>query len=151
MGGPGVDEANYDAFANSPYVIGIAGNNDKGVQNFSETGCNIMITAPTGGEGDDQNITTTGLVGLGNIVGNMDYVDSFGGTSSSTPLVSGVVALMLTANPELGWRDVKEILIRTARKSMTPTAATRPTAQDCRFASAIATAPAWSMRWRPWP
>lgn len=114
--GPGIDESNYDAFANSVYVIAIGGNNDKGVQNFSEAGCNIMIAAPTGGEGDDQNITTTGLVGLGNIMGNMDYVDDFGGTSSSTPLVSGVVALMLTANPELGWRDVKEILIRTARK-----------------------------------
>ena len=45
-----------------------------------------------------------------------DYTDGFGGTSSSTPLVSGVVSLMLTANPQLGWRDVKEILIRTARK-----------------------------------
>lgn len=43
-------------------------------------------------------------------------MDNFGGTSSATPLVSGVIALMLQANPNLGWRDVQEILIRTARK-----------------------------------
>jgi len=44
-----------------------------------------------------------------------DYTSSFGGTSAAAPLVSGVVALMLQANPTLGWRDVKEILIRSAR------------------------------------
>ena len=31
------------------------------------------------------------------------------------PFVTGVVALMLQANPELGWRDVKEILSLSAR------------------------------------
>ncbi len=30
-------------------------------------------------------------------------------------MVSGVVALMLEANPGLGWRDVQEILAHTAR------------------------------------
>jgi subtilisin-like proprotein convertase family protein len=38
------------------------------------------------------------------------------GTSFSAPAVSGVVALMLEANPELGWRDVQAILAATARK-----------------------------------
>lgn len=114
--GPGIDESNYDSFANSVYVIGVGGNNDKGQQNFSEAGCNLLLTAPTGGLKNDQNITTTTLLGIGNIPNFPDYTDGFGGTSSSTPLVAGVVALMLTANPQLGWRDVKEILIRTARK-----------------------------------
>jgi subtilisin-like proprotein convertase family protein len=31
-------------------------------------------------------------------------------------MVAGVVALMLEANPELGWRDVKHILAETAKK-----------------------------------
>lgn len=114
--GPGIDESNYDGFANSPYTIAVGGNNDKGVQNFSEQGCNLVLTAPTGGEGTDQNITTTTLMGQGNIPGFPDYTNSFGGTSSSTPLVSGVIALMLTANAQLGWRDVQEILIRSSRK-----------------------------------
>jgi hypothetical protein len=31
------------------------------------------------------------------------------------PVVSGVVALMLEANPDLGWRDVQDILARSAK------------------------------------
>jgi subtilisin family serine protease len=38
------------------------------------------------------------------------------GTSSSTPTITGVVALMLSANPKLGWRDIRDILRRTARQ-----------------------------------
>jgi subtilisin-like proprotein convertase family protein len=114
--GPGVDESNYDGFANHPFTIAVGGNSDKGLHNFAETGCNLVVTAPTGGEGTDQNITTTALVGTGTIEGFPDYTNGFNGTSSSTPLVSGVIALMLTAKPELGWRDVQEILIRTSRK-----------------------------------
>lgn len=36
------------------------------------------------------------------------------GTSMSAPHVSGIVALMLEANPNMGWRDVKAILQDTA-------------------------------------
>ncbi|MES2705956.1 MAG: S8 family serine peptidase [Verrucomicrobiota bacterium] len=43
------------------------------------------------------------------------YNKDFNGTSASAALVTGVVALMLQANPELGWRDVQEILMRSAR------------------------------------
>lgn len=114
--GPGVDESNYDGLANHPATIAVGGNSDKGVHNFAETGCNLVLTAPTGGENNDQNITTTTLMGTGEIPGQTDYTATFNGTSSSTPLVSGVIALMLNAKPELGWRDVQEILIRTSRK-----------------------------------
>ncbi|WP_316665284.1 S8 family serine peptidase [Ralstonia psammae] len=44
-----------------------------------------------------------------------DY-SSMNGTSAATPTLSGVVALMLAANPNLTWRDVREILRATARK-----------------------------------
>jgi len=64
-------------------------------------------------------ITTTDLLGTDgeNPVAspNGDYTDSFGGTSAATPQVSGIVALMLEANPNLGWRDVQDILAYTAR------------------------------------
>ena len=39
-----------------------------------------------------------------------DYASTFNGTSAATPVVSGVIALMLEANANLSWRDVKHIL-----------------------------------------
>jgi len=47
--------------------------------------------------------------------GDPDYTSEFGGTSAATPMVAAVAALMLEANPNLGWRDVQEILALTAR------------------------------------
>ncbi|MDC1187448.1 S8 family serine peptidase, partial [Gammaproteobacteria bacterium] len=47
---------------------------------------------------------------------NCNYTSTFNGTSSAAPTVSGVVALMLEANPNLTWRDVKHILATTADK-----------------------------------
>jgi kexin len=39
------------------------------------------------------------------------------GTSAAAPMVAGVVALMLEANPNLTWRDARYILATTARKN----------------------------------
>ena len=36
------------------------------------------------------------------------------GTSFAAPAVAGVVALMLEANPELGYRDIQQILAMSA-------------------------------------
>lgn len=38
------------------------------------------------------------------------------GTSAAAPHITGVIALMLSANPKLGWRDLREILRLTSRK-----------------------------------
>lgn len=46
---------------------------------------------------------------------NCDYA-YMNGTSAATPTIAGVVALMLAANPDLGWRDVRDILRISARK-----------------------------------
>ena len=43
-----------------------------------------------------------------------DYTPTFGGTSSSTPKVAGIVALMLSANPDLTPAQVKQALRNTA-------------------------------------
>ena len=45
---------------------------------------------------------------------NCNYTSTFNGTSSAAPTVAGVVALMLEANANLTWRDVKHILATTA-------------------------------------
>ena len=44
-----------------------------------------------------------------------DYTNVFGGTSASAPIVTGVVSLMLDANEQLGWRDVRTILAQSAK------------------------------------
>jgi subtilisin-like proprotein convertase family protein len=102
------DRSSYDGWNNSPYTLSVGAVDDQGnAASYSENGPNLIISAPSNGT-NRQGITTTS---------NAGYVDDFGGTSSATPLASGIVALMLQANPNLGWRDVQEILIRTARKN----------------------------------
>jgi hypothetical protein len=44
-----------------------------------------------------------------------NYFKSFNGTSSATPHVAGIAALMLTVNPDLSPDNIKEILRATAR------------------------------------
>jgi subtilisin family serine protease len=45
-----------------------------------------------------------------------DFTSTFGGTSSATPVVAGVAALVLSANPDLTAAQVKRILQDTADK-----------------------------------
>ena len=45
------------------------------------------------------------------------YTNDFGGTSAATAVVSGVAALLRSANPDLTWRDLKLVLAASARNS----------------------------------
>src|SRR5690606_25936727 len=78
---------------------------------YAEPGANHLITAPS--NGGILGKTTTDIVG-GQGYSSGDYTSTFGGTSSATPTAAGVVALMLQRNPNLGYRDVQEILAATA-------------------------------------
>lgn len=109
------DNVNYDGYANSRNVIAVSAIDDRGVQSFySEPGAPILVAAYSSGNG--VGITTTDLVGNQGSDPS-DYRNDFGGTSSATPLVSGVIALMLEANPNLTYRDVKHILVNTAEQN----------------------------------
>ncbi|GMV93255.1 MAG: hypothetical protein AMXMBFR82_30330 [Candidatus Hydrogenedentota bacterium] len=99
------DYANFDGYASSRYTICVGASGANGVVSFySESGASLLVNSPSGWA--NAGITTT-------TIGNA-YTSSFGGTSSATPLVSGIVALMLEENPFLGWRDVQHILAETA-------------------------------------
>lgn len=120
------DNSNYDGYANSIYTIAVGAFDSQSQQAYySEPGANLVITAPSSGSTPALGITTvdrSGSVGYnsgatsGEISGQANYTQTFGGTSSATPTASGIVALMLEANPNLGWRDVQEILMRSAKK-----------------------------------
>jgi len=113
------DNSNYDGYANSIHTISIGASDSNGNRaSYSEPGANVVVVAPSSG---GTGITTTDLVGnkgYNNAQSSKggDYTSTFGGTSSATPTAAGVVALMLEKNPNLGWRDVQEILIRSAFK-----------------------------------
>ncbi|MBX3359730.1 MAG: S8 family serine peptidase [Phycisphaeraceae bacterium] len=102
------DRLDYDPFASSRYVIAVGAVDNTGVRAYyNETGASMFIVAPSNADGIHPSIyTTTGTDTFGN---------GFGGTSATSPQVAGVIALMLQARPALTWRDVKHILVRTAR------------------------------------
>ena len=112
------DNSNYDGYSNSRYSIAVAAITHYGEQSwYSEPGANILVTAHSnGGTPTYEGITTTDITGNGGYDGG-DVTHDFGGTSSATPLVSGVIALVLEANPDLTWRDVQNILVHSSRKN----------------------------------
>ena len=112
------DNSNYDGYASLRYAIAVAAITHYGDQSwYSEPGANILVTAHSnGGTPTYEGITTTDITGTGGYNGG-DVTHDFGGTSSATPLVSGVIALILEANPDLNWRDVQNILVHSSRKN----------------------------------
>ncbi len=107
------DDVNLHGMKNDRHNITVAAMaNDGFVSYYSTPGTAILITAPS--SGGTSGIVTTDRLGVFGYESG-DYTSSFGGTSAATPIVSGVVALMLEANPSLGWRDVQAILAATAR------------------------------------
>jgi len=78
---------------------------------FSNPGASLLVSAP------GSNVVSTSHMletDRGSTFGSQ-YSD-MQGTSFATPIVSGVVALMLQANPNLGYRDVQEILALSAKR-----------------------------------
>ncbi len=127
--------ANMDSDNVTIPMIVVGAMNAKGQRSsYSSTGSSLWISAFGGEYGeDDPAILTTDQVGCGagysrtsddgtDFQKGLDpnnedcnYTHTFNGTSSAAPMISGVVALMLQANPDLTARDVKYILAKTAR------------------------------------
>ncbi len=122
----------FSPATDSPYVITVAAANADGtVSSYSTPGPNVLVAAPGSGVGDGSatqipSIVTTDLLGKAgfNKTENGDYTNlldqttgshGFNGTSAATPIAAGVVALMLEANSDLGYRDIQEILAYSAR------------------------------------
>ncbi|MCK4873050.1 MAG: S8 family serine peptidase [Phycisphaerales bacterium] len=107
--------ADYGGLNSSRYVITVGAIADDDIRSwYSVRGSSILVGAHS--NGGSRGITTCDPTGSDGYTSG-DYYSSFGGTSSASPLAAGVVALMLDANPDLTWRDVQHILVRTARKN----------------------------------
>ena len=103
------DNANLNSLANFHTSVAVCAIGHYGTRsNYSERGASLWVCAPSSGS-PNSAITTTAD-------GNL-YTRFFTGTSAATPIVSGVVALIRSANPALTARDVKLILAGSARKN----------------------------------
>jgi len=136
---PAAADVNKLAPQNSPFVLVVAALGSNGVfSDYSSFGANVFVTAPTNTTDGTRfaGVTTsdrTGSVGYNSAGTNnfastaggntgLSYTNDFGGTSSSAPLVAGVVALTLQANPALlantnnrtTLRAVKHLIARTS-------------------------------------
>lgn len=104
------EEATAEAMDSSKHSISVAAVRADGwVTDFSSPGANLLVSAFADSRFNQSSIYS--------ISANSDtaYTTSFGGTSAAAPQVSGVVALMLEANDQLGWRDIQTILAMSAR------------------------------------
>ncbi|MGX7743990.1 S8 family serine peptidase [Rhodopseudomonas parapalustris] len=107
------EDANQYADQSSRHVITVGSIDANGkVSDFSSPGTSILVVAPGG------DIVSTDRPGENGFGGSNQDVGpdlAWGsGTSAAAPLVAGVAALLLEANPLLGWRDVQEILAYSA-------------------------------------
>ena len=85
---------------------------------YSNYGTGVLITAPPSNVHKYRRLTVRGL-GITTTTGDpVDVIDSFGGTSSATPLVAGIAALTISANPDLDAAEVISIMKRTASNNL---------------------------------
>jgi subtilisin family serine protease len=94
------NSGDYDASPDNPFIIKVSATDENDlVCSWSVTGNPINLSAP------GVNIITTNSRGT---------YSSAGGTSLSTPIVSGVAALVMSANPDLTGQQVQDILKQSA-------------------------------------
>ena len=85
---------------------------------YSNYGKGISLCAPSSNSHSYFRMTVKGL-GITTTTGKSgDLTDDFGGTSSATPLVAGVAALTISANPNLRALEVISLLKQTASKDL---------------------------------
>jgi hypothetical protein len=124
--GNGNEDIKYDGYASYEKVIAVAACNDTNKRSvYSDYGKSVWCSFPSSDLGYapfhhpeplTNGIYTTDRTGEAGYNPFADYIDDFGGTSSSCPGVAGMVSLMLSANADLSWKQVREIIKETCEK-----------------------------------
>lgn len=111
----GNDNSGSDYFGRHELTLTVGATTDQSEKAwYSSFGDGLVVTAPSNG-GYTTGIVTTDITGnRGYDRGN--YTNSFGGTSSASPLVAGLAGLVISANPELTAAEVQQVLIDSADK-----------------------------------
>ncbi len=116
-----------NGFAAHPDVMAVAASSSMATKSaYSNWGPEISVSAPSNNvrpgtyprvtvSVSGRGIVTTDRVGPSGYSAT-DYTRDFGGTSSACPTVAGAAALVVSANPLLTAREVREILESTADK-----------------------------------
>jgi len=74
---------------------------------YSEECSSILATTYSSGSSKERKAVTTDL--------HNSCTDSHTGTSVAAPLAAGICALALEANPDLNWRDMQHLIVRTSK------------------------------------
>ncbi|MGH0180462.1 UNVERIFIED_CONTAM: hypothetical protein FKN15_004129 [Acipenser sinensis] len=107
-GGRQGDHCSCDGYTNSIYTISISSTTENGNKPWYLEECaSTLATTYSSGEFYDRKIVTTDL--------RQRCTEGHTGTSVSAPMVAGVIALALEANPLITWRDVQHLLVKTSR------------------------------------
>lgn len=124
--GNGNEDCGYDGYASCEKVMAVAACNDTGRRCiYSDYGEKIWCSFPSSDFGYEPfnhprplttGIYTTDRTGKAGYNPEGDYTDEFGGTSSSCPGVAGTAALIISANPDLSWQEVRDIIKETTDK-----------------------------------
>jgi len=105
------EDVNMEQYLHSRFTITVGATDKLGLHSYySVTGSSLFISAPGGDATQHSNSWHVAATGGGCAAQQQ-------GTSYACPVVSGVVALMLQANPLLGWRDVQGILAATTSRN----------------------------------
>ena len=110
-----LENINAHIFEKTRYTITVGAVSKKlygWTEDYSTSGTAVFVSAPAGNREDSINLLAIG--------GHGTCINSGSGTSFAAPIVTGVIALMLEARPDLTWRDVQGILAVTSEKIHDP-------------------------------
>ena len=116
-GGRYKDSCAFDGKANSIHTLSINAVGESGsMPKYTENCTAVIASAYSSGQYPEGYMVTLKPGG--------ECTNAFTGTSSSSAVAGGVMALLLQANPRLGWRDVQHIVVRGVRPhtELTPAA-----------------------------